>query len=535
MRRFTELFLALEASNKTTARLAALEAYFGAAPPEDAVWALALLSGHRRRRYVGTTPLRTWAAQVAGVPTWLFDECYSAVGDLGETISLLVSPPGEPQSTRPLHQWMAELQGLKQLPEAEQQAYVQASWAQLSRDECFLFNKLVGGSFRVGVSTQLVARALARVLGVPEPTLAHRLMGDWQPTAAFYTSLRADSAAPTQGATPYPFYLAYPLDSEPDTLGPPEGWLAEWKWDGIRAQLVHRPPVTALWSRGEELITDRFPELAALGPYLPPGTVLDGELLPWADGGPLPFAALQRRIGRKHLTAKLLREVPVVLLAYDLLEWQGTDLRTAPLSERRRQLEALLTQTGTALPLRLSPPVAVSDWAALAATQQAARDQRAEGLMLKRLDSPYGVGRRRGDWWKWKLAPLSIDAVLVYAQQGTGRRASLYTDYTFAVWDVREATPVLVPFAKAYSGLTDAEIGQVDAFIRRNTQGRFGPVRTVAPELVFEIGFEGIQASPRHKSGVAVRFPRILRWRTDKPAAEADTLATLQALLSAYR
>jgi DNA ligase 1 len=377
------------------------------------------------------------------------------------------------------------------------------------------------------VSGGLVERALALATGLPESAIAHRLTGGWEPTPEFFARLCAGDVRDADVSRPYPFYLAYPLEDPVETLGPASEWIAEWKWDGIRSQLIRRAGRVFLWSRGDELLNGRFPEVEEAAALLPEGTVIDGELLPWVGDRPLPFAQLQRRIGRKVLTRKVLDEVPVALLAYDLLEQAGEDLRPLPLAERRARLEALLGATPSAGHLSLSPAVQAADWAGLAEARQRARELGAEGLMLKRLNSAYGVGRRKGDWWKWKVEPYAVDAVLMYAQAGSGRRAGLFTDYTFGVWDGER----LVAFAKAYSGLTDGEIRKVDAFVRRNTVEKHGPVRVVRPELVFELAFEGIQPSPRHKSGVAVRFPRISRWRTDKRAEEADTLATVRSLL----
>jgi DNA ligase-1 len=391
-----------------------------------------------------------------------------------------------------------------------------------------VWNKLITGAFRVGVSQRLVIQALAQASGVDEKVIAHRFMGEWEPTGAFYRQLVALEAGDAAASRPYPFFLAFPVEGEPeDLLGDVSGWQVEWKWDGIRAQLVRRAGQTFLWSRGEELVTDRYPEVAAIGESIPDGTVLDGELLPWKDGAVLPFAHLQRRIGRKALGKKMLAEVPVIFLAYDLLEIEGEDVREQPIQWRRARLEALVRSVRHER-LLLSERVAAASWAALRALRDQSRSRGVEGLMLKRLSSPYQVGRRRGDWWKWKIEPYTVDAVLIYAEQGTGKRAGLYTDYTFGVWNDQGE---LVPFAKAYSGLTDAEIRAVDAFVRRNMLERFGPVRSVKPELVFELAFEDIRPSARHKSGIAVRFPRILRWRHDKPPAEADSLATIRALI----
>ena len=528
MRQFADLYTQLDQTNKTNRKLAVLKDYLAQAPDGDKLWAVALFSHRRPRRQVTATQLRRWAAEAGDVPDWLFEESYHIVGDLAETVALLLPPPVR-TGDRSLSDWMQWLAALAPADEDTRRQRIQAAWGELDPAERLVFTKLITGSFRIGISQNLMLRALAEQTGEDRAVLAHRLMGQWQPDqTTFADLLLAPPDAAADASRPYPFFLAHPLEAV-EALGTPADWLAEWKWDGIRAQVIRRDGGFFVWSRGEELITDRFPELATLAERLPPGTVVDGELLPFRDGQPLPFGVLQTRLGRKTVSARLLREAPVALYAYDLLEWAGQDVRAQPLSARR----ALLTQLIADCPdpvWQLSPPVAFADWDALARQRQTARDHGAEGLMLKRLASPYGVGRPRGDWWKWKVAPLTIDGVLIYAQKGSGRRAGLFTDYTFGVWDGDQ----LVPFAKAYSGLTDAELRRVDQFVKRHTRDRFGPVRTVQPELVFEIGFEGIQASKRHKSGVALRFPRMLRWRHDKPAAEADTLATLQELLRVY-
>jgi DNA ligase-1 len=524
---FAALYAELDETTKTGEKVDALAAYFASTPPADAAWAVHFLSGRRPKRLVGARKLAAWAMDAADVPEWLFAECYESVGDLAETISLLLPDSGA-SSDRPLRHWVEErLLPLRGEDEAAQRAEVQRAWAELDGPQAYVWNKLITGSFRVGVSQSLVVRALARVSGVDEAAVAHRLMGAWDPTPEFYLRLLAADTSDTDLSRPYPFFLAYALESDLEALGDAHDWQAEWKWDGIRAQMIRRRGATFLWSRGEELITERFPELAHAAALLPDGTVLDGEIMPWRDG-PLPFVQLQRRIGRKVLGPKILSEVPVVLLTYDLLETDGTDVREQPFAWRRARLEELVRATPSAGRILLSPAVHADDWDGVL---QAHRDSRAraEGLMLKRMDAPYGVGRRKGGWWKWKVQPFTIDAVLIYAQRGSGRRASLYTDYTFGVWKDGE----LVPFAKAYSGLTDEEIRRVDGFVRRNTLQRFGPVRTVKPELVFELAFEGIQRSPRHKSGVAVRFPRMLRWRTDKKPEDADSLETIVQMLEA--
>lgn len=528
MKALAELYLALDGTNKTNEKVAILAAFFLHAPADEKVWALSLLSGRRPRRQVNTTRLREWAAQRAEIPGWLFNECHDHVGDLAETIALLLPPP-QGQTDKSTGEWVEILSGLKGLGEGEQRQVLTDAWDCLSPPERLVFNKLITGEFRIGVSQTLVTRALSQVTGVDKSLLAHRLMGKWDPAQVSFEELVSADRRVTDISQPYPFCLAHALDKPLDDLGDVRQWLVEWKWDGIRGQAIKREDRLFLWSRGEELVTERFPELQQLNGCLPDGTVLDGEILPWQDGRPLGFSVLQTRIGRKVLSRRLLQEAPVVFVAYDLLEWEGQDCRNRPLRERREILvEALGNQPcrpGSPL-LLVSEAIETRDWKDTAQKRDQAREKFAEGLMLKRLDAPYAAGRPKGLWWKWKVDPLTIDAVLVYAQPGHGRRSTLYTDYTFAVWEGGQ----LVPFAKAYSGLSDKEIGQVDSFVKRNTAEKHGPVRIVKPELVFELGFENIAPSKRHRAGVAVRFPRILRWRHDKKPEDADTLDGLKAL-----
>ncbi|MGV7244566.1 ATP-dependent DNA ligase [Caballeronia sp. M23-90] len=547
MKRFAALYTALDGTTSTKEKLEALIAYFSAAEPEDAAWASYFLSGGKPRQSVPTRLLTEFARERARLPEWLFEESYQAVGDLAETIAHIL-PPAQRTSELGLAQWIeGRVLTLRGLEPDELRTRLLSYWDELDWSERFLLTKLIGGGFRVGVARQLVVRALAEVAGVDHKRIAQRMVG-WTdsrqaPDAARYLRLIApetssddETAAPHESdiGLPYPFFLAHPLQADPATLGTPADWVIEWKWDGIRAQLVKRGGRVWLWSRGEDLITDRFPEIAALGEALADGTVIDGEILAWEPGAdaPLPFARLQPRITRKTLSKKVLADSPATFLAYDLLEADGRDLRLTPLTERRTQLDALANELAVDL-LRVSPLVNAGDWTALATLREESRGRGVEGLMLKGRDSMYGVGRTKasGTWWKWKVEPYAIDAVLLYAQRGHGRRASLYTDFTFAVWDEADGVRSLVPFSKAYSGLTDEEMRKVDAIVRKTTIEKFGPVRSVTPTLVFEIGFEGIQASPRHKSGIAVRFPRMLRWRTDKQIDDADTLTMLKGFL----
>ncbi|WP_019560890.1 MULTISPECIES: ATP-dependent DNA ligase [Caldimonas] len=571
MRDFAQLYAELDASTSTRDKVAALRRYFERAAAADAAWAVYFLCGGRPRQLVGTSQLKAWACERAGIDPWLFEECYQSVGDLAETIALVLPAPTR-SSDLGLAQWVEQrLLPLRGAPPELQRERLRQWWDELDTPGRFLLGKLMGGGLRVGVSRLLVTRALAEHAGVPAQVMAQRLMG-WAstvgaagtpPDAARFEALVSPMIdARLQVGQPYPFFLAHPLDVPPqlmdDMLGPVSDWLVEWKYDGMRVQVVRRAGQVWIWSRGEELMTDRFPEVVQAARAWPEGTVVDGELLVWADERPAPFASLQQRIGRKHLSRRMLADAPVRLMAFDLLEWEGQDQRMQPQAVRRRRLEALAARWGPQadgpVVLSVSTLVQAADWAELARLREGSRQRGVEGLMLKQRQSRYGVGRTKAEglWWKWKVDPMSVDAVLVYAQRGHGRRANLLTDYTFALWSRQPREPAeaeavleaiarrepaspgglqLVPFAKAYSGLSDEEFRRVDAVIRRTTLERFGPVHRVRPTLVFEIGFEGIHRSARHKSGLAVRFPRMLRVRDDKAVHEADSLESLAAWL----
>jgi DNA ligase-1 len=529
MKDFARLFYDLDQTNKTNEKVDILAGYFKKVSEEEIMHMLALFTGRRPKRVVNSAFLRTWAAEKAGIPMWLLEESYAAVGDFSETIALLL-PNTKTENNQPLGFWVKYVMDLAKKTEAERKEAIFTAWDQLNKQERFVFNKITSSTFRVGVSQNLVLRALSVYTQIPGNVLAHRLMGKWDPINFTYHDLLGTENAKDDLSKPYPFYLAHPIEDTVETLGTPAEWQAEWKWDGIRSQIIMRNGHIFVWSRGEELVTDKFPELEALKNVLPDGTVIDGEILPYADGKLLGFNILQTRIGRKNITPKILKEAPVVVYAYDLLEWQGEDIREKPMQERQKLLEKLVNDVNYKPVLQLSPKIAFETWEEVAQKRLLARENISEGLMLKRKNSPYQVGRKRGDWWKWKIDPLSVDAVMIYAMKGSGRRANLYTDYTFGIWKGQE----LVSFAKAYSGLTDKEILEVDKWIRKNMVEKFGPVVTVKPELVFEIGFEGIQRSNRHKSGVALRFPRMLRWRLDKPIAEADSIETVLGILEGY-
>jgi len=523
MKHFTALFTELDQTTKTLNKIQALAGYFEIATDRDKLWAIAILSHRRPKRSVNATLLALWASELSDLPAWLFEESHHVVGDLAETITLVLPPPRE-VSSETLTFWIEFIRSLDPLTVDQNKEKILWAWDRLDAMERFVFNKLLTGGFRIGVSQQLMVKALAKHAQVKENVVAHRLMGNWSPDLSTFQELVLSEDS-LDLSRPYPFYLAYALEAPVSDLGELTEWQAEWKWDGIRGQVIVRNRELFVWSRGEELVTDKYPEFAVFLDLLPDGTVIDGEILPFKNDMPLSFNKLQTRIGRKTLSAKQLKDVPVAFVTYDLLEWQGVDVRGWPLHERRKQL-AELCNVGSSV-LRLSPTVNVETWEQLGEERLRARTLFSEGIMLKRKDSIYRDGRRRGDWWKWKIDPFIIDAVMIYAMSGHGRRANLYTDYTFAVWKNDQ----LVPFAKAYSGLTDEEIRAVDRWVKQNTIEKFGPVRSVKPELVFEIAFEGIAKSTRHKSGIALRFPRINRWRKDKPIHEANTLEDLVKVL----
>jgi DNA ligase-1 len=533
MELFADLVAEISATTKTNDKLDALVNYFAVAPEKDKVWVIALFSGRRPKRVVNSTLLWTWCNDIAGIPAWLFAECYHSVGDLAETISLLLPEPThrneQSKSSYSLSYYLEKFMEIEKHDEAVRKEFILSSWDRMNQMEQFVFNKLITGNFRIGVSQKAMVNALAKTVKLTSSVIAHRISGNWDPVSTSFAELLTETSVSIDHSKPYPFYLAYAFEEELETLGDPGEWQAEWKWDGIRGQLIKRNGEIFVWSRGEELMTDKFPEYHLLREILPEGLVLDGEIIPSRDGKPLPFALLQTRIGRKNITKKQLQEAPISFFAYDLLEFAGEDWRSRTMVERRRKLEEVVNTLNHEAVL-LSPIIGFSSWDELATVRTNAREMNSEGLMLKRKNSIYQVGRKRGDWWKWKIDPLTIDAIMIYAQKGSGRRSNLYTDYTFAVKDGDK----LVPFTKAYSGLTDKEFGQVDAFVKRNSLEKFGPVRTVKPELVFEIAFEGIAASNRHKSGVALRFPRISRWRKDKKPDEINTIEDLKSMLKAF-
>lgn len=528
MRRFLDLYQSLDATTRTNEKVDALVDYFTHADPRDAAWAAYLLAGKKLGKSINSRRLRDWVGELTGYNAWLVEECYQSVGDLSETLALLLPPPVA-LSDPPLHALIEDqLLPMLRVDEAGQKRIVIGVWQSLDAPSRFLFHKLLSTNFRVGVSRTLLVRALARVAGIEPGVMEHRMTAKWKPTAADYQKLiSGNDAGEIDLSRPYPFLLAHPLESDLALLDPIDQWQLEWKWDGIRAQLIRRSGHTFLVSRGEEHVATAFPEIVQLGATLPDGTALDGEILAFHSDRPLPFSHLQRRLNRKNVELMLFTDVPVAFLAYDVLEFDGADVRAKAQGERRAILESIVAH---ARDLKLSPIVNASSWDEIETLMASARDRGVEGLMIKRRDSAYEVGRPRGVWWKLKVAPYTLDCVLVAAQPGNGKRAGLFSDYTFAVRD----GDALVPIAKAYSGLTDDELAEVDRWIRGHITGRYGPVRSVTPELIFELGFEGIAESDRHKSGIALRFPRMLRWRKDKPLAEIDTLDNARRLLDQH-
>jgi DNA ligase-1 len=527
--RFARLLMELGETGSTREKTDLLVNYFNFAPALDKAWTLGLFTGRKLRRQIRTRQLAEWLTEWHGIPGWLFEESYHHVGDLAETLALLDPSQNDGSPTGDLSDFMSMLQSMAGMTDEEKGTFIRKTWSVMDRSQKFVFNKLLTGGFRVGVSAQLVMQSLARVYDTEPSVIAHRISGDWDPATTDAESMLRGEGRSFDLSRPYPFFLAYPVEGGPDELGAPTEWHAEWKWDGIRGQVILRSGTWSVWSRGEELMTEKFPEFDEWRLKLPDGTVLDGEIMAMRDGRPLPFSVLQTRIGRTRIGPKLLKEAPVGFMAFDLLEYGGADYRNLAFSERRARLQEIVAGVGSP-GLQCSESVPFSNWEELTLRRREARERGSEGLMIKRRNSVYQAGRKRGDWWKWKLEPMTVDAVLVYAQKGHGRRSNLYTDYTFAVRNGDQ----LVVFAKAYSGLTDKEFREVDAFVKRNAIEKFGPVRTVKPELVFEIAFEGISESRRHKAGIAVRFPRIHRWRTDKNMDEINSLDDLKSMLDLY-
>ena len=536
MKQFAALVYSIGTSTKTNEKLQALQDYFATAPAKDMVWVIAIFSGRRPKRIVNSTFLKNLCIDICNIPFWLFEECYHTAGDLGETIALLL-PDTEQINTeeKTLSFYLEHFINILKEPDEIKKAFILDSWQQMDSNEKFVFNKLITGGFRIGVSQTIMVKALAKIRAVSPSVIAHRISGNWNPAITTADDLLSETSSTIDHSKPYPFYLSYAVEGEPANLGSINEWTAEWKWDGIRGQMIKRNNELFVWSRGEELMTEKFPEYNAFANLLPDGLVLDGEIICLDTSAgeavvkPLPFAVLQTRIGRKNISKKQLTEAPVGFIAYDILEHEGKDMREEPFTNRRNLLQKIIANVHHPF-LLISPTLQVADWQQLHVSRAGSREKGSEGLMLKRNTSPYLSGRKKGDWWKWKIDALTIDAVMIYAQKGHGRRSNLYTDYTFAVRDGDK----LVSFAKAYSGLTDKEFAQVDAFVKRNSIEKFGPVRTVKPELVFEIAFEGIAASNRHKSGVALRFPRMSRWRKDKKAEEINTLDDLKEMLRMY-
>lgn len=525
MKTFASLVHALDSTNKTNQKMEAIHHFLEVAEDKDKLWFLALFSGRRPKRGVSTTLLREWVKEITSIPDWLFQESYASVGDLGETISLLLPPPIGYMDFS-LAEWMDKIHNLSRYDESQKKEFILQVWANLPHQERFIFNKLLGGSFRLGVSTKGLINAISSYYNLEASAVSHSIMGEWTVENSSFEELIHGQYVDSNLSKPYPFCLAYPIEGVEQTLIDLKDWQIEYKWDGIRGQVIKRNQEVFIWSRGEELVTDQFPEIVEEIKNWEGDFVLDGEILAIADGEILNFTALQKRLNRKVISKKLLEEVPIGLYLYDILEITHQDVRQESMQARRALLEGLLADKPL-INIKISPLIQVDSLESLKSVREQARDINSEGLMLKHTNSVYHVGRKKGHWWKWKIDPLTIDAVLIYAQKGSGRRSSHYTDYTFAVRDGDN----LVTIAKAYSGLTDKEIQEVSRFVNKNAVEKFGPVRTVKPELVFEIAFEGIGWSTRHKAGVALRFPRILRWRKDKTVAEIDNLESVKKLI----
>lgn len=529
MKKFAQLIQQIDSTNKTNTKVKALKTYFDQADNKDKVWAIAILSHHRPPRPVNSSLIRDFASEFSKIPAWLFEESYHIVGDLAETIALVL-PPNQSKNIKPLSNYLEDMIHLKSKSNEEKKAYLFEHWQKLNYYERFVFTKLMTGSFRIGVSQKLMTRALSLSNGIAQDVLAYKLMGNWKPQNTKFKSLILEENPEDYLSKPYPFCLAYAVENQLEDLGQPHDFCFEHKWDGIRAQLICRQGQIFIWSRGEELITDKYPELEIFKTHLPSGTVLDGEILAYPNNSIGDFKDLQKRIGRKTVSKALLQKIPVIFKAYDILEWQSHDIRTQKFVLRRQILDQLFDKYKVEIkPFHLSETMQYTTWKAVEKQRQKAREIHSEGLMIKRQNSTYEVGRKKGVWWKHKSDPYSIDAVLTYAMRGHGRRSNLFTDYTFGLWNNNKTE--LITFAKAYSGLNDKQLKEIDSWIKKHTTERFGPVRQVEAQHVFEIAFEGIAKSKRHKSGVATRFPRIIRWRKDKKIEDANTIQDLKNLI----
>jgi DNA ligase-1 len=456
----------------------------------------------------------------------LFEECYATVGDLSETLAILfANPQAKPQTKDPvLNQWIDRQTALAGLKLEVLADALLAQLQEFSKDEAFLFLKLASGGFRIGVSKGLVNEAIARAIDMDRAVIEERLMGTFVADHNWLRRLQEPVTQNELDARPLPFLLAYSIAEREIASLNPQDTLVEYKWDGIRAQLIKTDQTIRLWSRGDQDITEQFPDIVDSAVNLPSPIIIDGEILAGTPGQLQSFNQLQTRLNRKRITKTLLKTNPAFFKAYDLLRFQGEDMRDQPLASRKAVLQTL--------GIHQSPVLSPQCFEEIAVLREAARGIGAEGVMIKNRQSKYGSGRKAGYWWKWKLDPMTADCVLIYAQAGHGRRANLHSDYTLACWNDQGE---LVPVAKAYSGLTDVELKAVDQWIRKHTMQKFGPVRQVEPLQVFEIGFEGIAASSRHKSGVALRFPRILRWRQDVGPKDADGLTHFHSLMTNNR
>ena len=527
MRQFAALIRKLELSSRQNEKVLVLSAYFQEAAEKDRVWAIALLSQRRPSRTMTLRQMKKWALEFSGIPEWLFEESYQIVGDLAETIALILPPPTG-QAEQGLSHWIETITELKGRASEAQKALVFKSWEVLDKAERFQFNKLVTGSFRVSVSQRLMTRALSLATGMPETVLAHRISGGWDPESTAFQDLVREQSPTEEAGRPYPFQRIHPLEEGPNVLGETSGYLIDWKWEGIRCQLIRRSSNSFIWSEKGELITGAFPAIASALDNFPEGLVLDGEIVIMQDAGVGPASGIEKRLGMKKPGPKALRELPAAFIAFDILEREGTDLRDRPLLERKQQLLDLAGQVdATGEVILFSDPLPVNDWADVAGFRAEARNMRADGLLIKKRELPYRSGDVEGPWLHWKPEAHTINALLIYATRGQGGSTRQYTDLSFAVW----AGDQLVPFTRTIEGLPEEDMAELSSWIRENTVERFGPVRSVRAEQVFEIAFEGIEPSSRHRSGLILRSPRILRWCRGLTPDRAGKLSSLKKLL----
>jgi len=527
MKAFAKLISNLEQTSKEAFKVTALAQYFSNATDEDKLWTLALFTGTRPKRVVDIKALKEFAEQVYTEGEWLFEASHQIVGDMAETIAYFL-PKAKRNGNHTLSEWISMIRTIFNAERIDQRDAITKAWDTLRPEERFIFNKLITGGFRIDVSLKLLSKALAIVTGKDENLLAHKLNSDWHPDEVSFETLIFTENPEAEKSKPYPFHLAHTLESTVAELGDISNWQVERKWDGIRVQVIVRGNKISIWSRKGDILSSKVPELKPLAESMEDGTVLDGELICFKNGKILPINNLRTRFGRRNNSKKQFEESPCVFMAYDILEFKGEDIRNKDLAERRKKLEKVILQYYDEHKIILLSDIINNDnWESINSEREKSREHQVTGLVLKNKKSIYGSSRVEGDWWKWPVDPLFIDAILLYAQAGEGGSSKMYREYSFALWHGED----LVTFAKAKSGLEDKELKELTSFVKKNTKEKFGPVRSVAAVQIFRLAFDSITASKRHKSGILLKNPRLIEWLRDKNIEDGNNLDDLKKML----